>query len=212
MEYGGDNINIEKSGTYDVILYIDKPDYTYAINLTSYDSRGMFYTDGQNLDIDDVATFTDGYAVIKFKNLTSTGAQGSDPTFADTDFPMFRLADIYMMATEAILRGADGGNLSDAVNYFNKVRERAYHGTAGNITEADLNLDLLLDELAREFYWEAHRRTDLIRFGQFTDGDYLWQWKGGVKEGQKVESYRNLYPIPSSDKTNNPNLKQNPGY
>ncbi len=212
LEYGGDNINIAKSGTYDILLYIDKPDYTYAIKLTSYDSRGMFFSDGQNLDIDDIATFTDGYAVVKFKNITSTGEQGSDPTFPDTDFPMFRLADIYLMAAEAILRGAEGGSMTDAVNYFNKVRERAYHGTAGDITEADLNLDLLLDELAREFYWEAHRRTDLIRFGKFTGDSYLWQWKGKVKEGVETPEFRNVFPIPSPDLSNNPNLKQNEGY
>jgi hypothetical protein len=55
----------------------------------------MFHTDGQSLEISDLSTFTDGYAIAKFKNLTAAGAQGSNPTFVDTDFPVFRLADVY---------------------------------------------------------------------------------------------------------------------
>jgi hypothetical protein len=125
---------------------------------------------------------------------------------------MFRLADVYLMASEAILRGAAGASKSKAVEYFNAVRTRAYTGTAGNITESDLNLDLLLDERGRELYWECHRRTDLVRFNKFTSGDYLWAWKGGVSGGQAVNSKYNVFPIPSADLSANPNLKQNPGY
>jgi starch-binding outer membrane protein, SusD/RagB family len=180
--------------------------------LTSFDRRGMFYTEGQRLEIDDVSLFTDGYAVRKFRNVTSTGAGGKDTDFPDTDFPMFRLADVYLMAAEAVLRGADGGNKEQAVQYFNKVRERAFTGSAGNFTAGNLTLDVILDERGRELYWECHRRTDLVRFGQFTDGTYRWAWKGGVKEGKATENFRNIYPIPSNDLGVNPNLKQNPGY
>ena len=60
--------------------------------------------------------------------------------------------------------------------------------------------------------WELTRRKDLIRFGKFTNGDYLWPWKGGVKEGKAVEASRNLFPIPAKDIIANPNLIQNPGY
>lgn len=213
LEANGADIQIDGAGNYRIYFEADKTDFTYQIRSTDFDRRGKFYTAGQNVDIEDLTIFTEGYAVNKFKNVTSTGLQGSDTDFPDTDFPMFRLADVYLMAAEAILRGGGGGNKDLAVSYFNKVRERAYGGgTAGNYTAANLTLDVILDERARELYWECHRRTDLIRFGQFTDGNYVWAWKGGVKDGASVPAYRNIYPIPSNDKNANPNLQQNPGY
>lgn len=212
LELNGAEIQIAKGGTYKVFLDIDKPDYTYQLRLTSFDHRGLFYTDGQNLDINTLTVFTEGYAINKFKNIKSDGTPGKDSYYPDTDFPMFRLADVYLMAAEAILRGAGGGDKTKAAQYFNAVRERAFTGTAGNYAPADITLPLILDERARELYWECHRRTDLIRFGQFTDGTYKWAWKGGVKEGVSVPSYRNIYPIPSQDLGANSNLDQNPFY
>jgi hypothetical protein len=180
----------------------------------SVDERGVFHSNGQTLEIDNLSTFTEGYAMVKFKNVSSTGVAGSDASgnHADTDFPMFRLADVYLMYAEAVLRGGTGGTAGQALQYVNQLRERAYNNTSGNLTAEQLTLDFILDERARELKWEAHRRTDLIRFGRFTSGDYLWPWKGGVKEGRAVEAYRVLYPIPSSDITANPNLTQNEGY
>jgi hypothetical protein len=125
---------------------------------------------------------------------------------------MFRLADVYLMYAEAALRGGSGGDNATALNYINLLRQRAYGNTSGNITSADLTLDFILNERARELYWEGHRRTDLIRFGKLTGGTYLWPWKGGVEEGTGVDAHYNLYPIPSSDIVANPNLVQNPGY
>jgi hypothetical protein len=179
------------------------------------DKRAMFYTSGQTLSIADEYTFTDGYATTKFKNVTQAGAAGSDPTgnFVDTDFPVFRLADVYLIYAEAVLRGGSGGDLNTALNYVNLVRTRAYDGsTAGNITASQLTLPFMLDERGRELLFEGHRRTDLIRFGQFTSGTYNWQWKGGVIGGTSVGDFRNLMPIPSTDLINNPTLKQNTGY
>jgi starch-binding outer membrane protein, SusD/RagB family len=122
------------------------------------------------------------------------------------------LADAYLMYAEAVLRGGSGGTVGQALEYVNAIRERAYGNTTGNISSGDLTLDFILDERARELYWEAHRRTDLIRFGKFTGGEYLWPWKGNVKEGTATPSYRDLFPIPSSDRAANPTLEQNPGY
>ncbi|HFB61531.1 MAG TPA: RagB/SusD family nutrient uptake outer membrane protein [Bacteroidetes bacterium] len=196
------------AGTRTTSAFVNKfPDVTGTT-----DKRAMFYTDGQKLEINDVGKFTDGYAITKFKNITSTGTPGSDLTFPDTDFPMFRLADVYLMYAEAVVRGGAGGDMATAVNLVNKLRERAYGNNSGDITANDLTLDFILDERARELYWEAQRRTDLIRFGKFTGGDYLWPWKGGVKEGTATDSHYDLYPIPASDITSNPNLVQNPGY
>ena len=179
------------------------------------DKRAMFFTDGQTLDMTDEYTFNDGYAVTKFSNLTSAGVAGSDPTgtFVDTDFPVFRLADVYLMYAEAVLRGGTGGTAALALQYVNAIRTRAYDGdVSGNITAGQLTLPFILDERGRELLFEGHRRTDLIRFGEFTGGTYLWQWKGAAHNGTATADFRNLMPIPSTDIVNNPTLKQNPGY
>ncbi|TVQ49744.1 MAG: RagB/SusD family nutrient uptake outer membrane protein [Saprospirales bacterium] len=211
LEIGGDPITkIEFAGTYKIYLYIEQPDYSYKITTNVFDRRGLFFTRGQTLDIEDVTPFTQGYAITKFSNITSTGAAGSNLSHVDTDFPLFRLADTYLMAAEAALRG--GGSTAQAVEYFNRVRQRAYQGSLGNVSAEELTLDLILEERGRELYWECHRRTDLIRFDQFTDGTYVWNWKGGVMEGQQVPSFRNIYPIPEQDLNANPNLRQNEGY
>ena len=212
LEENGGHIVITQAGPVEIFLDLSKEEFIYKIASTSYDRRGIFGTNGQSLDIDDITDFNQGYAVLKFKNITSTGEKGSNSEFPDTDFPLFRLADAYLMATEAILRGATGGTKSEAVEYFNKVRARAFKSDLANLPEENLNLQEVLDERAREFMWEAQRRTDLIRFGQFTTDKYLWQWKGGIKEGQAVEDYRKIFPIPSKDLNNNPNLRQNEGY
>ena len=175
------------------------------------DSRAMFFTENQSKEIEEVGKFQDGYAITKFRNITREGTTGQNLTFPDTDFPMFRLADAYLMYAECVLRGG-GGSKAQAVNYINDLRERAYGNTDGNITEADLTLDFILDERGRELYWEAHRRTDLIRFGKFTGGAYLWPWKGGSPAGVATDSKYNLFPLPASDVNANPNLIQNPGY
>jgi hypothetical protein len=177
------------------------------------DKRAIFYTAGRQLEINQIGLYTDGYPIIKYRNVTRTGQPGSDPTtHPDTDYPMFRLADAYLMYAEATLRGATGGDAAQALAYVNSLRQRAYGNTSGNINAGQLTLDFILDERARELNWEAHRRQDLIRFGRFTSDAYRWPWKGGVREGIGVESFRNLFPIPVSDLTANPNLVQNTGY
>lgn len=174
------------------------------------DKRSMFYTDGQSMEINDISEFTDGVAVVKFKNKTRSGANGQSQDFADIDYPIFRLGEIYLLYAEAVLRGGTGGDQTTAISYINKLRERAYGNSDGDVTSIDL--DFILDERARELYWEGYRRTDLIRYGKFTTSAYLWPWKGGVKSGTSVGAYRNLYPLPSKDLTSNPNLNQNDNY
>ncbi len=193
-------------GTRTTSALVDKfPDETGDI-----DGRAMFWTEGQNKEIVNISEFTDGYAITKWKNVKSSGAGGSSIDFADTDFPYFRLADIYLMYAEAAVQGA--ADMGTAVNYVNMLRERAYGDNTGNISTGDLNLNFILDERARELYWECTRRTDLVRHGKFTGGDYLWPWKGNVADGRSTDSKFDLFPIPSSDIGANPNLQQNNGY
>jgi starch-binding outer membrane protein, SusD/RagB family len=156
--------------------------------------------------------FDNGYAITKYKNVTSAGQKGSDieGNFPDTDFPLIRLAEVYLTYAEAVVRGGSGGDAATALNYVNLLRTRAFKGTTGNLSS--LTLDVILAERGRELYWEGHRRTDLIRFNRFVEGSYLWPWKGGVKDGKAVEPFRTLFPLPASDIIANPNLKQNTGY
>ena len=83
---------------------------------------------------------------------------------------------------------------------------------AAPISDSDFNLNFMLDERGREMFYEAQRRTDLVRFGKYTGGDYVWPWKGGVAEGKAVSNFYAVYPIPSDDIGSNENLKQNEGY
>ncbi|SHI77062.1 Starch-binding associating with outer membrane [Mesonia phycicola] len=179
------------------------------------DGRAMFYTDGQNLEINTISnTFTDGYAITKFTNIDSNGNAGSDEggDFVDTDLPLIRVAEMYLNYTEAVLRGGAGGDLQTATSYINELRERAFGNNSGNISSADLSLDFIIDERARELYWEGQRRTDLIRFEEFTTSSYLWPFKGDAKAGTSVSDFRNLFPLPSNIILINTNLTQNPGY
>jgi hypothetical protein len=119
-----------------------------------------------------------------------------------------------MMRAEALFRLGGAENIQAAVNDINLIRQRAYGDDSGNIEVADLTLDFIIDERAREFYYEAQRRTDLVRFGKFTGGDYLWQWKGGAYAGTSTSEHLNLFPIPGDELSSNPNYndQNNPGY
>lgn len=176
------------------------------------DTRAIFYTSGQTLSITNPIIFTQGYLCAKFKNVTSAGVPGSNNTFVDTDFPLFRLSEVYLNYAEAVVRGGTGGDANTALSMINQIRQRAYGNTSGNINASQLTLSFLIDERGRELYWEALRRTDLIRFGLFTGGAYLWDFKGNVMAGVATDAHLNLFPIPASDLQINPNLKQNPGY
>ncbi|NNM10281.1 MAG: RagB/SusD family nutrient uptake outer membrane protein, partial [Flavobacteriaceae bacterium] len=211
LEQDGANIAIAEDGTYFITL--DVANLTYSVEQLSGDGRNLLYTDGQSLEIENIAAFNNGYAVAKFRNVDVNGNPGSDTTgdFCDTDFPMWRLADAYLMYAEIVLRGG-GGSTAQAVSYINELRERSNSGSPiANISESDLTLDFILDERSRELHWEAHRRTDLIRFGQFSDQG-VWPWKGNVPEGATTEAFRDVMPIPASDLGVNTNLTQNEGY
>ena len=210
LESGGANIPIS-AGTYFIVM--DLGAGTYTISPFSSDKRGMFHSDGQNLEIESIPPFEDGYAVTKWKNVDSNGNQGSDSAgnFVDTDIPLIRLAEIYLNYAEATLRGG-GGDTNTAVSLINQIRERGFGGSSGTISSGDLTLDFILDERSRELYWEGLRRTDLIRYNRFTSSSYLWPFKGNEATGVGVDEYRNLFPLPANVVAINSNLTQNEGY
>ena len=169
------------------------------------DARAMFFTD-YGTEIVDIFTFTSGgYKSVKFRNIKSNGEAGQTTGFVDTDFPLFRVADAHLMLAECAARGkADN---SKGLASLNAVRERAGLDKVTSFTAQDV-----LDERSRELLWEGSRRTDLVRFGQFTTDAYLWEYKGSAKDGQAVAEHRNLFPLPPADVNANSNLKQNAGY
>ncbi|MCC8153593.1 MAG: RagB/SusD family nutrient uptake outer membrane protein, partial [Tannerellaceae bacterium] len=167
--------------------------------LNKMDKRVQFFTENGHTkypvtESGDFGTdFKQGYGFIKWRNVRSDGLPANDETYVDIDFPLFRSADAYLMAAEAIMRAeGSAGTMNEALEYVNEVRARAYQsgkygsGNAGIIQLNDLTFDFLLDERARELCTELTRRTDLIRFGKFTKG-YNWYWKGYVATGQDID-------------------------
>ena len=172
------------------------------------DRASLFWTEGHSYEMTDYKKWTDGYPSIKFRNTFFYSA--SNPTyFSSTDFPLFRLADAYLMYAECAIRGASGASKATALGYVNAVRTRSH---ATTVSEADLTLDFIMDERARELNLEGHRRSDLIRLGKFTGGDYLWPWKGNTLNGTSIPDTYKLFPIPLTALEANENLTQNPGY
>ena len=156
--------------------------------------------------------FTQGYGVVKFTNLQrGTNGELKAPNeitkFPNTDLPLIRLADVYLMYAECAMRGA--ADKAKGVEYANYVRERA---GVSKWTEAELTEQNIIDERCRELYWENVRRTDLVRFGLFAGNKYLWSWKANVAAGAAFPEYMNIFPIPSSVIAAQPDFKQNPNY
>ena len=169
------------------------------------DARAMFFT-AYGTEISDIFNFTSGgYKSVKFRNVNHDGSAAQTTGFVDTDFPLFRVADAHLMLAECAARGK--ADKADGLASLNAVRKRAGIAEVTSFTAQDV-----LDERSRELMWEGCRRQDLIRFGQFTTADYVWEYKGSVKEGAAVAEHRNLFPLPPADVNANGNLKQNAGY
>lgn len=170
------------------------------------DDRALLYSGigggVRGIIAEDIIGFTNGLSIIKWSNIRSDGGTTHHSEFPDTDIPLMRLAEAYLTRAEARFR--TGG---DAAADLNVLRDRAHAKKFQGVTEQDL-----IDEWCREFYLEARRRSDLIRFGMYTTNKYVWDWKGGSVAGTSVDSHFNVYPIPIADLNNNPNMSQNPGY
>ena len=150
--------------------------------------------------------FKDGYAVAKFLNYKSDGSATHDACFPDMDYFFFRVAEAYLTYAEATARDNNNTATDQGIIYINELRTRANASP-----KAGYSMNDILDEWSREFYFEGRRRVDLIRHGKFGgNGDYMWQWKGGVKEGRNFEETRNVFAIPAAQVKGA--IIQNPGY
>ena len=179
-----------------------------AVYTAAGDDRAMFFTGGEGNDArafstEEKTTFTAGLGILKWSNLYSDGSTPHDVTFPDTDVPLFRLAEAYLTRAEANYRLG----VADALNDINYIRSRAHAKPLQSLKERDI-----IDEWCREFYFEGRRRSDLIRFGLFTSGNYVWDWKGGAYAGAGVNAMYNVYPIPFNELKSNENMHQNAGY
>ena len=200
--------NIPMSTDADISSGVGDTDEEKVIDLDAKDgSRALFYAGRgggiRKLRTDKLNNFLDGISIVKWQNIRVDGGATSDPQFPDTDIPLFRLAEAYMTRAEAKWRTGD----ATAINDVNELRTRANATPLTQLTEQDL-----IDEWCREFYMEGRRRSDLIRFDMFTGKKYVWAWKGGVANGQAVDSHFKYFPIPMDDVNNNNNMHQNDGY
>lgn len=175
------------------------------------DDRALLYSGCANgvrtISTEAVTDFKNGLSLVKWTNMKSDNTGGQDLSWPDTDIPLLRYAEVFLIRAEANWRlGADA---TTVMNDINVLRQRANTRlfNAGDITE-----DNIRDEWCREFFMEGRRRSDLVRFGCFTGNKYVWDWKGGTASGTTVDSHFNVYPIPADHIMNNANLTQNPGY
>lgn len=179
---------------------------TVDLIVKAKDDRALLYSGVgggiRGILTEDITGFTNGLSIVKWSNLRSDGGTTHHVEFPDTDIPLFRLAEAYLIRAEARFR--TGG---DAITDLNVLRNRAHASQLQGVIEQDL-----IDEWCREFYLEGRRRSDLVRFNMYTTNKYIWDWKGGVMNGTSVDAHFNVYPIPAADLNNNPNLTQNPGY
>lgn len=186
---------------------------TADIRALNIDDRALFWgkgdgADERTLDLGDNSSFYQGIVTTKWNNNYSTGATPHDTYDVDTDFFLFRVAEAYLNAAEAEMH-INGEGSSKAKGYIDALRKRAHATVSTSYTLNDV-----LDERAREFYFEGLRRTDLIRFNQFggTQATYNWSYKGGNINGVTFDKTRNVYPIPTSEILANRNLVQIDGY
>ena len=189
--------------------FLDKT--TAEIRALGLDDRALFWgkgsgSDKRTLELGDNSSFYQGLATTKWNNNYSTGGTPHDSYDVDIDFFLFRVAEAYLNAAEAALHLNEDAK---AKSYIDAIRNRANAPVS-----TSYSLDFVLDERAREFYFEGLRRTDLIRFNQYggLQAAYNWDYKGGFENGGQFDKTRNVFPLPSSEILANSNLTQIDGY
>lgn len=180
------------------------------IRAMNIDDRALFFGVGHTLDLGANADFDHGIPSVKWNNNYSNGGTPHDTYSVDTDFFLFRIAEAYLNAAEAEIHLA-GPMAPKVKQYMDAIRNRAHAAVKSTYTLTDV-----LDERAREFYFEGYRRVDLIRNNRYGGQDnYNWDYKNAVTDGKskiKFAKTRNLFPLYSDEILANSNLTQIDGY
>lgn len=185
---------------------------SYNMIRVAGDDRAIFWSINRTFNCENISDFANGYSVCKFVNFKTDGSSPYNPSFADTDFFLMRVAEAYLNYAEADARLNGNKTTTQGTKYINMIRARANASTRDESRDS-YSTDDILDEWSREFYFEGRRRTDLIRYKKFGgNNSYTWQWKGNDYKGASFPEYRNLFPIPTNELNSNSSLKQNPGY
>jgi starch-binding outer membrane protein, SusD/RagB family len=123
------------------------------------------------------------------------------------DFILMRLGETYLLQAEAQFRQS---KLTEAANSINVLRGRA---NAIPVTAAQINLDFILDERARELLAEENRRMTLMRTGTLVTRTLAHNTQT-INPVVGLSSKNLLLPIPKSeiDLNKDANLEQNTGY
>ena len=181
-------------------------------------AKDLFYIKGrkESMNNNNLYSFKNGWTCWKFNNIPSTVndqkdylAESKTKAYSDIDFPLIRLAEIYLIYAEACMRLEQK---SLAIPYLQELAERAGLDK-DDVTVGLLTQDWLVKERARELYWEGHRRTDLIRYGLYHSDKMLWPYKGtDAFKGVAFEQYMNVFAIPPTELAANGELYQNFGY
>lgn len=140
----------------------------------------------------------------KFWDLTA------NRTASEKNFYFLRYADVIMILAEA---ANELGKTGDAITHLNMIKERAKAdliSAGAGLTQAELRNEIM-EERAREFVGEFHRKWDLSRWGNLVEamGRIAEDNADGVKN---VQAHHALFPIPYDEIVKNRNLTQNPGY
>ena len=141
--------NVYKDGSYNI--------FTRENEMDKDSRRQMLRTDATtNFEITNEANFVNnGIPVTKFYNVYKDGSKPASSE-AWTDFPLFRLGEIYLNLAEAVLRGGQGATKAEALGYLNDLRKRAYMDKlAAPISDSEFTLDFMLDERGREMFYEG---------------------------------------------------------
>ena len=185
-----------QTGRYDIA---DRRGQVFYIKDRSESMEGALYS------------FMNGWSCLKFNNIPHDQTDQSFlpvsavKAYSDVDFPMIRLGEIYLIYAEACM------NLGMESVALPKLAELS--ARAGAEAPSALTTSYLVGERARELLWEAHRRTDLIRYELYTSSAYLWPYKGGDSyAGKAFPDYKSIFPIPATEMAVNNALVQNPGY
>lgn len=202
-DFKRDTIEVERPGVKkDSIVYapitLEFPGY-FTDTLTTF----------RNDDETKIYNVFEGARFVKFQIQENVGDHMSN------DFPIFRLADAYLMKAEALMRANGGYATQDAVDAANMVRARA---GAQPFTTSTLTLDEMCNERVRELCWEGFRRQDLIRFGRFeginsipNDSDPANLWVFRTEAEMVTDGHKDIFPLPDFV-ISNYGYPQNPGY